>query len=170
MCNFIEMCFISLIPLKVLGDVGSLALPFYLSPPHLFGKISGVFQALEKVTLKFIDTSSKFGHGRFQTSEEKAKFYGSALKKPKVEAKKEEAEAWAVGGDSWRNGTRAEFKHRGIIGKMDIDGYWLIIWPSRGQKMPEKWLVYTCVTLQSTKIEVFWCDTATPTSLENAQI
>ena len=93
MCNFIEMCFISLIPLKVLGDVGSLALPLYLSPPHLFGKISGVFQALEKVTLKFIDTSSKFGHGRFQTSEEKAKFYGSALKKPKVEAKKEEAEA-----------------------------------------------------------------------------
>jgi len=32
--------------------------------------------ALEKVTLKFIDTSSKFGHGRFQTAEEKAKFLG----------------------------------------------------------------------------------------------
>jgi len=28
------------------------------------------------VNLKFIDTSSKFGHGRFQTSDEKAKFYG----------------------------------------------------------------------------------------------
>merc|ERR1711918_251186 len=27
---------------------------------------------LEEVTLKFIDTSSKFGHGRFQTAEEKA--------------------------------------------------------------------------------------------------
>ncbi|KAL2653698.1 hypothetical protein R1flu_021826 [Riccia fluitans] len=29
--------------------------------------------ALEEIKLKFIDTSSKFGHGRFQTKEEKAK-------------------------------------------------------------------------------------------------
>ncbi|KAL8553722.1 hypothetical protein ACS0TY_002133 [Phlomoides rotata] len=32
--------------------------------------------ALEEIKLKFIDTSSKFGHGRFQTMQEKAKFYG----------------------------------------------------------------------------------------------
>jgi len=32
--------------------------------------------ALEKVQLKWIDTSSKFGHGKFQTAEEKAKYYG----------------------------------------------------------------------------------------------
>lgn len=32
--------------------------------------------ALEEITLKFIDTSSKMGHGRFQTYEEKAKFFG----------------------------------------------------------------------------------------------
>jgi len=32
--------------------------------------------ALEKVNLKFIDTSSKFGYGRFQTSEEKKQFMG----------------------------------------------------------------------------------------------
>jgi len=32
--------------------------------------------ANEEINLKFIDTSSKLGHGRFQTSEEKAKFYG----------------------------------------------------------------------------------------------
>jgi large subunit ribosomal protein L3e len=32
--------------------------------------------ALEEIKLKFIDTSSKFGHGRFQTLQEKAKFYG----------------------------------------------------------------------------------------------
>lgn len=31
---------------------------------------------LEAIDLKFIDTSSKFGHGRFQTFEEKAKFLG----------------------------------------------------------------------------------------------
>jgi large subunit ribosomal protein L3e len=33
--------------------------------------------ALEKIKLKFVDTSSKQGHGRFQTSEEKSKFLGT---------------------------------------------------------------------------------------------
>eukprot|EP01088_Endostelium_zonatum_P009101 TRINITY_DN222_c0_g1_i1.p1 TRINITY_DN222_c0_g1~~TRINITY_DN222_c0_g1_i1.p1 ORF type:complete len:430 (-),score=97.18 TRINITY_DN222_c0_g1_i1:83-1372(-) len=32
---------------------------------------------LEKINLKFIDTSSKFGHGRFQTADEKHKFLGT---------------------------------------------------------------------------------------------
>ncbi|TXG57752.1 hypothetical protein EZV62_015581 [Acer yangbiense] len=32
--------------------------------------------ALEEIKIKFIDTSSKFGHGRFQTTQEKQKFYG----------------------------------------------------------------------------------------------
>jgi len=32
--------------------------------------------AVEKINLKFIDTSSKFGHGRFQTAEEKMSFMG----------------------------------------------------------------------------------------------
>jgi large subunit ribosomal protein L3e len=36
----------------------------------------------EKITLKFIDTSSKFGHGRFQSHEEKSNFMG-VLKKDK---------------------------------------------------------------------------------------
>jgi len=40
--------------------------------------------ALEEITLKFIDTSSKFGHGRWQTAEEKLKFMGP--KKPKTES------------------------------------------------------------------------------------
>jgi large subunit ribosomal protein L3e len=35
--------------------------------------------ALEKADIKFIDTSSKHGHGRFQTREEKAKFYGRTV-------------------------------------------------------------------------------------------
>ena len=43
-------------------------------------------RATEKIELKFIDTASKMGHGRFQTAEEKAKFYGgSATKKAKTE-------------------------------------------------------------------------------------
>ncbi|XP_031270422.1 60S ribosomal protein L3-2-like [Pistacia vera] len=32
--------------------------------------------AMEEIKLKFIDISSKFGRGRFQTTQEKAKFYG----------------------------------------------------------------------------------------------
>ncbi|GAB5356135.1 hypothetical protein AAMO2058_000265000 [Amorphochlora amoebiformis] len=32
--------------------------------------------ATEEITLSFIDTASKFGHGRFQTASEKKKFYG----------------------------------------------------------------------------------------------
>jgi len=39
--------------------------------------------ALEKINLKFIDTSSKFGHGRFQTAADKASFMGQ-LKKDRV--------------------------------------------------------------------------------------
>jgi large subunit ribosomal protein L3e len=40
--------------------------------------------ATEEITLKFIDTSSKFGHGRFQTPDEKAKFMGMRKKKMAV--------------------------------------------------------------------------------------
>jgi len=39
--------------------------------------------ALEKINLKFIDTSSKFGHGRFQTIAEKKHFMGP-LKKDRL--------------------------------------------------------------------------------------
>jgi large subunit ribosomal protein L3e len=40
----------------------------------------------EKIDLKFIDTSSKFGHGRFQTVEEKKSFVGLLKKDKEVEA------------------------------------------------------------------------------------
>jgi len=33
--------------------------------------------ALEQIKLKWIDTSSKFGHGRYQTADEKLKFEGA---------------------------------------------------------------------------------------------
>lgn len=48
--------------------------------------------ALEKINLKFIDTSSKFGHGRFQTPADKAAFMGT-LKKDRI---REEAAATTV--------------------------------------------------------------------------
>jgi len=41
----------------------------------LFAQTSRI--ALEKIDLKWIDTSSKFGHGRFQTHDEKQKFMGA---------------------------------------------------------------------------------------------
>jgi len=43
--------------------------------------------------LKFIDTSSKIGHGRFQTADEKSKFYGV-----KAEQVKKSAPAVVAGG------------------------------------------------------------------------
>jgi len=50
--------------------------------------------ALEQVQLKWIDTSSKFGHGRFQTPDEKAKFLGK-LKSGADEKKDEKKKATA---------------------------------------------------------------------------
>ncbi|KAI4496863.1 PREDICTED: 60S ribosomal protein L3 [Polistes canadensis] len=46
--------------------------------------------ALEKINLKFIDTSSKFGHGRFQTAADKVSFMGQ-LKKDRL--REEQAQA-----------------------------------------------------------------------------
>lgn len=37
-------------------------------------------RATEKIDLKWIDTSSKFGHGAFQTPEEKRQFMGTLKK------------------------------------------------------------------------------------------
>jgi len=48
-------------------------------------------RATEAIALKFIDTSSKMGHGRFQTCEEKAKFYGGAVAKKARKAAEEAA-------------------------------------------------------------------------------
>jgi large subunit ribosomal protein L3e len=42
-------------------------------------------KAQEQITLKFIDTSSKFGHGRFQTKAEKLAFMGKLKKQLAVE-------------------------------------------------------------------------------------
>jgi large subunit ribosomal protein L3e len=42
--------------------------------------------ANEEISLKFIDTSSKLGHGRFQTAQEKQEFYGPLFHKKRAEA------------------------------------------------------------------------------------
>lgn len=44
--------------------------------------------AAEEIQLKFIDTSSKFGHGRFQTAEEKYAFFGPLFRKQHKEETK----------------------------------------------------------------------------------
>jgi large subunit ribosomal protein L3e len=44
-------------------------------------------KALENIKIKFIDTSSKFGHGRFQTQKDKMAFMGP-LKKDAIKAAK----------------------------------------------------------------------------------
>lgn len=48
---------------------------FLLLRKSLYAQVSR--KSLETITLKFIDTSSKMGHGRFQTKEEKEKFYST---------------------------------------------------------------------------------------------
>jgi large subunit ribosomal protein L3e len=45
---------------------------------------------IEPAALKFIDTSSKFGHGRFQTWAEKKKWMGTTAARAKIDAKEEE--------------------------------------------------------------------------------
>merc|ERR1711928_303428 len=50
-------------------------------------------RALEKISLKFIDTSSKFGHGRFQTPQDKAAFMGP-LKKDRKEKGDQSSTKW----------------------------------------------------------------------------
>lgn len=45
----------------------------------LFTKFSR--KNIEGITIKFVDTSSKIGHGRFQTQEEKRAFYGPTKKR-----------------------------------------------------------------------------------------
>lgn len=44
-------------------------------------------KATEVINLKFIDTASKFGHGRFQTQEEKKNFLGMMKKEREAESK-----------------------------------------------------------------------------------
>ncbi len=59
-------------------------------------------RAEEKINLKFIDTASKIGHGRFQTAEEKLRFFGvvkkGAAEDQKVTQKVEKTEAPAMPG------------------------------------------------------------------------
>jgi len=47
---------------------------------------------MEKIDLKFIDTSSKMGHGRFQTHKEKSQWYGPRKKDKLRQAEKERKE------------------------------------------------------------------------------
>ncbi|XP_058128964.1 large ribosomal subunit protein uL3 [Anopheles ziemanni] len=51
--------------------------------------------ALEQIKLKFIDTSSKIGHGRFQTPADKRAYYG-VLKKDRIREEKAQAAAAAA--------------------------------------------------------------------------
>ena len=55
-------------------DQTPLTQPGYKSSTHTSRK------ALEKVELKWIDTSSEFGHGAFQTPAEKKRYQGTLKK------------------------------------------------------------------------------------------
>lgn len=55
--------------------------------------------SLEQINLKFIDTSSKMGHGRFQTPADKRAYYG-VLKKDRIREEKAQAAAAAAAAKS----------------------------------------------------------------------
>merc|ERR1719468_1127029 len=76
----------------------------------LFAQTSRIAQ--EKISLKFIDTSSKMGHGRFQTCAEKAKFFGAGAASLAKKPKKEKGAAKAD-----------EQRRRGVI-----DSFGLVAW------------------------------------------
>merc|ERR1712216_836134 len=60
--------------LMIKGGIGGPRKRLVTLRQSLFKQTSRMAQ--EEIAIKFIDTSSKFGHGRFQTAEEKAKTYG----------------------------------------------------------------------------------------------
>jgi large subunit ribosomal protein L3e len=63
------------------GIVGTKKRPIILRK-SLFPQTTNV--AMEKIEVKFIDTSSKIGHGKYQTLEEKDKFLGPLASKQKA--------------------------------------------------------------------------------------
>jgi len=65
--------------------------------------------AKEEIDLKFIDTSSKYGHGRFQTPQEKKDWYGKTKKDKLAEAKQKQKQRAAKGDkDSKKKGGAAK--------------------------------------------------------------
>merc|ERR1711943_115483 len=66
-----------LMEIQVNGGVGTKKRPVTLRKSLLTGTSR---PALEKIQLKWIDTSSKFGHGRFQSVQEKKSVYGLSKK------------------------------------------------------------------------------------------
>lgn len=74
--------------LMIKGGVVGPRKRFLLLRKSLYAQVSR--KSLETITLKFIDTSSKIGHGRFQTKEEKEKFYSTrTLRLAKERAQKQ---------------------------------------------------------------------------------
>lgn len=64
------------------GIVGTRKRPIIIRKP-IFPQTTNA--ALEKIEVKFIDTSSKIGHGKFQTFEEKDKFLGPLASKQRAQ-------------------------------------------------------------------------------------
>lgn len=62
--------------------------------------------SLEKINLKFIDTSSKMGHGRFQTPADKLAFMGP-LKKDRLKEEQVQAAAAATAAAATTAATKA---------------------------------------------------------------
>merc|ERR1711971_382804 len=69
--------------------------------------------AKEEIKLRFIDTSSKYGHGRFQTGEERKAWYGKTKKDKILEAAQKAKER--------KHKERSAKKRANKKNKMDVD-------------------------------------------------
>lgn len=98
-------------------------------------RVQTSIMAREEINLTFIDTSSKFGHGRFQTPQEKIKFMGLLRKyrvaeKTMVSAKRADDAQWEA----------AE------VQKTNADGTYVVDFTSDGTRQ-------TAVTRENMKLE-----------------
>jgi hypothetical protein len=76
--------------------------------------------ALEEISLKFIDTSSKFGHGRFQTQREKILHMGPTQRNPQMTLPTHPAQVEDTGAAVASEETEGKPKKKG--GKKDKGG------------------------------------------------
>jgi len=93
--------------------------------------------AKEEIKLRFIDTSSKYGHGRFQTSEEKKAWYGKT-KKDKIEEAKLEAKERALKAKQKGKGSKKKGSKKKAAAKEDASSKYLSKNEAKKQKGSKK--------------------------------
>eukprot|EP00485_Elphidium_margaritaceum_P019870 CAMPEP_0202727438 /NCGR_PEP_ID=MMETSP1385-20130828/185121_1 /ASSEMBLY_ACC=CAM_ASM_000861 /TAXON_ID=933848 /ORGANISM="Elphidium margaritaceum" /LENGTH=398 /DNA_ID=CAMNT_0049393677 /DNA_START=291 /DNA_END=1484 /DNA_ORIENTATION=- len=75
----------------------------------------------EEIKLRFVDTASKYGHGRFQTAQEKKDWYGKTKKDKLAEAKKKRKQRESKNAGSKKKAAKEEVVEEAGGGDMEVD-------------------------------------------------